>query len=110
MKKTLSVLLAAVLIVSMAFTPITVSAAAVSEEKGLEGKSNITQDVTVEGTNGAGNLIAQDITAKESELKNNNGCNVFAVEMAGKTASVSFETTKDCTLLVAIYDESGKQL
>lgn len=110
MKKTLSVLLAAVLTVSMAFTPITVSAAAVSEEKGLEAKSNITQDVTVEGTNGAGTLIAQEITAKESELKNNNGCNVFTVEMDGKTASVSFETTKDCTLLVAIYDESGKQM
>lgn len=51
MKKTLSVLLAAVLTVSMVFTPITVSAADVNEENITKNQSGVTQDVTVDENN-----------------------------------------------------------
>lgn len=110
MKKKLSIILTTVLFVSMLFTPMTAFSADIGTAGTTQGASGVAQDVNVEGTNAAGNLIAQEITAKDSEQKDNNGCNIFSVEMNGKNAFVNFETSKDCTLLIAIYDEEGKQM
>lgn len=55
--------------------------------------TDVSNQFSVEGTNSFGELMSNKLSAKYSEQLENNGCNVFSVEMTGKTASVSFETS-----------------
>ncbi len=64
-------------------------------------------ELSVRGTNSFGTLLADEMTQKITEQEENNGCNVFSVEVTGTQAVVSFETVEDCTLVVGIYDEAG---
>lgn len=66
--------------------------------------------IDVEGMTSFGKLFADEITEKVSEQQENNGNNVFSVEVEGKLATVEYETTADATLVVGIYDEAGVQL
>ena len=67
-------------------------------------------DVSIEGTNSFGNLLTESFDEKMNEQQENDGCNVFSAEVTGNEATVSFETTENCTLLVAVYDEAGEQM
>lgn len=79
-----------------------------------EGKGEITTDsgdVSIEGTNSFGNMLTSSLDEKMDEQEDNNGYNVFSVEMADTTiAAVEFETLEDCTLVVGIYDEAGEAM
>ena len=55
-------------------------------------------------------MFAQEFSGVAAEQAENNGCNVFSIDMSGNQASVSFETTQDATLVVAVYDENGNQM
>ena len=67
-------------------------------------------DLSVNGTNSFGNLLADELNTEYSEQQGNNGCNVFSAEVTDKTVAVEFETTTGGTLLAAIYDEAGEQM
>ncbi len=67
-------------------------------------------NMSVNGTNSFGNLLADELNGEYSEQQENNGCNVFSAEVTDKTVSVEFETTMGGTLLAAIYDEAGEQM
>ncbi len=69
-----------------------------------------TTEMSVEGTNGFGSLLAKELEEKTDEMEDNQGYNVFSIEMSGKEATVSYEAQEDCTLVVAIYDEDGEQM
>ncbi len=69
-----------------------------------------TSEMSVEGTNGFGSLLAKELEEKTEEMEDNQGYNVFSIEMSGKEATVSYEAQEDCTLVVAIYDEDGEQM
>lgn len=110
MKKGMVFFLTAVLSFTMIFTPLPVMATDTAAEEMEQDVQETTEDYSVRGMNSAGDLISQAITEKRSEQEANNGYNVYAVEMNGKQAKVSFDTVKNCTLLVAIYDEAGQRM
>ena len=72
--------------------------------------ARVTSELTVRVTDSFGSMFAQEFSGVAAEQTENNGCNVFSIDMSGNQASVSFETTQDATLVVAVYDENGNQM
>ena len=72
--------------------------------------ARVTSELMVRGTDSFGSMFAQEFSGVVAEQAENNGCNVFSIDMSGNQASVSFETTQDATLVVAVYDENGNQM
>lgn len=107
MKKLLSIFLAITMAVTMMQPP---SLAFGAENETAVASRTVSNEVSVSGTDSTGELLSQEISAKQSEHEANNGCNIYTVEVIGKKATVAFDTTKDCTVLVAVYDEEGKRL
>ncbi len=64
-------------------------------------------NMKVSGTDTLGNLLADELSAVSTEQKENNGYNIFSVEVEGTKASVSFETLQDSAIVVAIYDNDN---
>lgn len=89
-----------------------VSAFAASDNAdGSQGvQTGIGDDMYVKSTNSFGNLVTSELEQEADKQEENNGFNIFSVEVSGKTASVEFETLQDSTLVVAIYDESGVEM
>ena len=106
-KQFLSKFIALTLVITIVFSIFTVSASAVTNDKNASSQNaNIQNNLTVQGTNSVGTMLASEIEEKNEETDENNGCNVFSVEVMGNEAAVSFETVVDATLLVAVYNES----
>ena len=70
----------------------------------------VKSDISVEGTDSAGVLLAEKLANVATQQEENNGCNVFSIDVSENTATVYFETTQDATLVVAVYDENGNQM
>lgn len=89
--------------------PLAVSAEAAESTNSGTGLEN---DLTVAGNNSFGNLLASEFNQKAEAQQENNGYNIFSVEMddGKKNAIVNFETLQDATLTVGIFDEKGVQL
>ncbi len=79
----------------------------IDDREGKDSVRNMGNELSIEGTNSFGNLLAESIGSKADEQKENNGYNVFGAEMADTTAVVSFETLEDCMLVVGVYEEDG---
>lgn len=106
-KQFLNEFIALTLVITIVFSIFTVSASAVTNDKNASSQNaNIQNNLTVQGTNSVGTMLASEIEEKNEETEENNGCNVFSVEVTGNEAAVSFETVVDATLLVAVYNES----
>lgn len=73
-------------------------------------RTDLQSTFIVKGRDSVGRMLSDVLEGKTEEQIQSNGYNVFAVEMSGQTAKVSFETRKDAVLTVAIYDEEGKRL
>ena len=106
-KGIISGILIAIMILSAVSTPINSVAANAEGNINQQNLNGLDTDVNVESTNSVGQLIANQITSKQDEQDENNGCNLFSVEVNEKKATVSFETLQDCTIVVGIYDETG---
>ncbi len=106
MKKLLSMVTAVVLSVTMSAEVFAV------DTPGSNGNSqtSISNEMQVTGTNSFGNMLAQEINAKENEQLENNGYNVFSVEVTGQTAEVELQTLKNSTVVVGVYTEDGSTL
>lgn len=105
MKKWISCILVMVVTISI-FGTLPANA----ENGSLEPNSQMETNISVQGTNSFGNLLTNELTAEMDKQEENNGCNIFSIEMNGTNATVSFETTENCTLVIAVYDESGEQM
>ena len=105
MKKFISALTALV----MTYTVI-LGVLPVNAEEAQSAQPTIENDFSIEGTNSFGNMLTDSLDGKMDEQEENNGCNVFSAEVTGNEATVSFETTESCTLLVAVYDEAEEQM
>ena len=106
-KRLTAAALAAVITLTSAIQGYAMRSAA--EETGTQ-PSVSGNDMNIEGTNSFGKMFASELSAKQAEQLENNGCNIFSVEMDGTTATVSYQTAVDCTLVIGIYDESGTTL
>ena len=80
-----------------------------TEASEMETKA-VRSDLSIEGTDSVGELLAEELVNVASQQEENNGCNVFSIDVSEDTATVYFETTQDATLVVAVYDENGSQM
>ena len=89
----------------------TISGNDISADKRAEQHVGISEnELEVEGTNSFGKMFAEALEEKNCEQQENNGYNIFSIEMNGKNASVELDSVEDCTLIVGIYDEAGEKL
>lgn len=107
LRSNLSILLVFVMLITGISTSIPIYA---SEKNNNIMFSERMNDLVIRSENSFGNLLASELDAKMNEQKENNGCNIFSIEVNGKEAAVSFETVQDCTLVVGIYDEAGEKM
>lgn len=119
-KKIVSVLMAFTMLIScIGIQPLQAEADAgkKAETAVKEGRTNVSDDVgklvnnvSVEGTNSFGNMLAAELAEKTEEIEDGNGFFISAIEMEGTKATVSLEAIEDCTLVVAVYDEAGEEM
>ena len=107
-KKIFSVLISVAVTASSLLQGITVTT--INAESQNPNKSTVMNDFSVEGTNSFGNLIASGIESEMNDAEENNGCKVYSVEMNENVADVSFASTVDCSLVVAVYDDAGEKM
>jgi len=74
-----------------------------------------TEAMTIEGTNGFGNLLSQEITesqeeAETAEAEYPGGYTVTDLVIEGNTAKVTYDTMENANLVVALYTEDGMQM
>ena len=112
MKKCMSVFTAVLLSFCIIIAPVTMVAAVedTTPATTYDGSSvstgtNTENEVSVTGTNSFGNLLSDEFADKQAEQQENMGNNIFSVEVENNVAKVDFETTKDSTIVVGIYDE-----
>ena len=71
-----------------------------------------TDDITIEGTNGFGNLLSAEIVeAREEQAESyEGGYTVTDLVIEGNTATVTYDALGEANLIVALYSEDGIQL
>ncbi len=69
-------------------------------------------EVTVAGTNGFGSVLADEIAQGHAQQQEQaaSGYTITDLVFDGSTASVTFDTMEEATLVVALYSEDGQQL
>ena len=69
-------------------------------------------ELTVEGHNGVGDLLANDIvqTQEAMEEQSITGYTLAALEITGNTATVTYNSLEEATVVVAIYTENSTQM
>lgn len=105
-KKITAIVLVATFLVSM----FAIATSAAEPEK--PNASVYTSDYSVSGDNSFGELISDKISGSviEPSENENGGSRITELTIEGKTATVEYESTVDCTILVAVYDETTKQM
>ena len=87
-----------------------VSGSVCSAEEATRKLSNSVQtgtDMSVQGTDMFGNMLAAELQSAQDQQIENSGQNIFSIEMADKTATIEYEIIADCAVVVGIYDETG---
>ena len=99
MRKIISMLLAVSMSLSVMCSSFTVTA--------VDGNNTAAQtESTVQSSStGFDGLFGNAINEKIAEKSNNYGIN--SVEVSGNTATVSYWSSKDCTVIVGIYEDDG---
>lgn len=109
MKKRSTQIWSVILSIALVLSGITVPVkdANASSRKAESENPKIESDVSISATNSFGRLFQDSLNKKTAEQEENNGYNVYSVEVQEKTATVSMETLEECTLVVGIYEEDG---
>ncbi|MEE0761705.1 MAG: hypothetical protein UIM27_01880 [Acutalibacteraceae bacterium] len=106
-KKILSVTLVVCLLCSMIVVNVSAENSNSGEEQNMQ--TNI-DDMSIKGTDSFGSLLTSEFEQEADKQEQNNGINIFSVDVVGSIATVELETLQDSMLIVAIYDESGVQM
>lgn len=75
-----------------------------------ESEYGIENDYEIEATDSFGEMYQTILEENASEQEANGEYGIFSIEVNGTTATVSLQTIEDCTLVVGVYDETGKKL
>lgn len=107
-KRCISLLMAMLILVGV-FAPA--AQAAPAEETATVN----TDGVTVEGTNGFGNLLSQGISQSQAEAEEeaadfSGGYSVTDLEIENGVATVTYDSMEEATLVVALYTEDGMRM
>ena len=82
----------------------------VQAEEDNEQTDNIAADMEVTAEDSFGAMTADLLDGEIEKQEENEGCNIFSIEMDGTEASVELETNQYASLIVAVYDESGVEM
>ncbi len=107
MKKLISLFLAAVILATTVLSAVPVGAE--NSDASVEtGNDNL----TVEGTNGFGDLLSEDIleSQEESEEEYKEGYTVTDIVIEGNIATVTYDSLEAANLVVALYTEDMVQM
>lgn len=99
-RKTISLLLAVVLIFSVLPTG---ASAAVNDDEIYMSENNM----NIEGTNAVGKIISDTLSAEAQQEFVNTDYRITDVTLQDNIATVSYEAKTDCTILVALYDDTS---
>ena len=102
-KKFISALLA-VVIVTSTFTTMTVSA---TEDSSANIVNN---DLSVQGENSFGNMLSNELEDAMAQETTSADFALTGLKIEGQTATVEYMSAIDCTILVALYDESTNKM
>lgn len=105
-------ILAGFLCLVLLFTAVPVTAFAANTG---EGAAVDTEAVSIEGTNGFGNLLTQEITQSQLETDEESanyeaGYTVTDLTIEGTTATVTYDSMEEALLVVALYTEDGLRM
>ena len=69
-------------------------------------------NLTIEGSNGFGNLLSEEITEQQEAASEGASCGytVTALEIEDNVATVTYDSLEEATLVVALYTEDGLQM
>ena len=100
---------AAILVMTMLTTMFTIAPAAV--ETNNEKPTSDAMNYSVAGNNDLGDILADEITEYQSQ-NDNSECSytISEITMSENVATVTYSTEKDCTILVAVYDENTDKM
>ena len=102
----ITMLVMSVTVISQCFVTAFAEDTVISTDGSAVGAETFIDDVEVSGTNSVGDLLASEFQEKQAEQLENNGYNIFSIEMDGNIATVDFQVQNTCTLIVGIYDDS----
>lgn len=107
LKKSISVLL----VVVMMFSIFSITAqASETNQNSSELSSEFSSDnFSTAGSTSFGSMLSEKIQENSSKL-DNNGNHISNVVVTDKTATVTFDTTVECTILIGLFDEKTDQL
>ena len=113
MKRILSIILTLCMIVSTAsgITP-SESFAAQVQPMYNEGAAVENNDISIEGTNGFGHLLSEEILSHNQTMTEgaSAGYIITGLEIEGNMATVTFDSMEEATLVVALYTEDGQEM
>ena len=107
MKKIISALMAGIILATSFEATMPAAAEAVPQQTE---QTLSTGNMEISGTTNIGSLLAETMSEGYQELTENEGYSVFSIEMKDKTARVSLQAVKSCTLLVGLYDNTGAEM
>ncbi|MDE6725866.1 MAG: fibronectin, partial [Ruminiclostridium sp.] len=113
MKKLFKNVVSTILVLMITVTCLSVDSQEIeTETNGVQFENNFLNknNMTINGADTLGNMLAQELSAKSAEQTENNGYNIFSVEIEEGIAKVSFETLQNSSLLVALYDNEGSEM
>ena len=97
-KQKIAIIIAIIIPFSIILPPESIKIIQASGKNNIMGTSNkqeIKNELSVKGTNSFGNLVGKEFEGKNNEQSENEGCNIFSIEIDKQTAKVSFETTEN---------------
>ena len=105
-------IIAGLLTIALLVSAVPIPALAVNTE---EQATVDTGDVTIEGTNDFGTMLSEEITEEqeesaEAEEQYPGGYVITDLVFEGNTATVSYDTLEEATLIVTVYSEDGLQM
>ncbi len=112
----ISMLCAAIMIISTIIYPNNLSsgliqALAAVEKSDIDSSMDINKDnITMQGNNSFGNMLAETLSKEQQKQENNNGNNIFEAIIEKGQVHVSFQATEDAVIVASIYTESGEEM
>ena len=94
----ITMLVMSITVISQCFVTAFAEDTVISTDGSAVGAETLIDDVEVSGTNSVGDLLASEFQEKQAEQLENNGYNIFSIEMDGNIATVDFQVQNTCTL------------
>lgn len=97
--------LAVLLVIALLTSLLSIGASATSADTHTETPAITTDQPEIRGTNSVGTMLATALS--EETAKQNTDCYISDLTFHGPEATVTYQTAKECDLVVGLYEEDG---